>query len=804
MKRLLILSMSVFVLNACVSSKQGPDRDLASIFDKKSESFSDQRGPKSFDTEAVKKLVSSKNMKLQEARLIIDNDAAFDSKLKMIREAKHEIRMVYYIYSFDPSSAVLTQTLVNKAAQGVKVKLLVDLITNFRQIDEFKWMEKAGKGNLKVYFYNFPSEHIRSDAVYMTLPCPMVDKPTAKECATHKNAVMAKANQDSTIFSKILLAGMYGKNPTALKVAMGVGAGIDPKNYKSEKPDAEAQAQLLEFLKLVKDAYFKNDVIAKVKVAIAMATYGESLNPIMNELTGRLPFGNDSSVMVRRGQEWDHITDYTHHKLLAVDGTAFQLGGRNIEDSYHVKNRVEGDGKYIFIDTDFYGKGAPGQTADVEKAFDKILKINGMVADLALIEKYMAVDLVQNPEALMMATQGCVVEKAADLGSCIAQKAPTMPSYKNENARIDAAQTQIRELASAYLQKYKKVYRDTWRAGAWKEGTDSLSAKDLKTAEFYYIENLPFKKDTNQPERQLGSRIGIESQYSKNIHAAWYRGLEQACYTSHVEKKEARVIFNSAYVFMPSGLIYKLAKMINGDYGDCSRVRITFLSNSFGTTDLNIINIFARYQLKELFQYYDRVKQSYEVTKNSVAPRVIPQMFPTLEYYEYLKQDAGQGISLHTKLTLLGNDLIVGSANADTRSYAMDTNNAALIRNAHDMNKEYASYVDRLLADQKTTVNMSGYFTKLDENQIHAENIQILQAALARWDKKGRVKEKHQKRILDEVSGIGARISGDTRKILDFRRLVENGKYNDPQAISDVEKELNETANRFDDFFKLL
>lgn len=805
MKRLILFSASVFALSACVSPKKGPDRDLASIFEKKAENFSDQAGPRSFDMASLKNLASSENMKLNEARVIIDNDAAFDSKVQMILNAKKEIRMVYYIYSFDPSSAVLTQALVSKAAQGVKVKLLVDLITNFNQMDHFKWMEKEGKGNLKVYFYNFPSEHIRSDAIYMTLPCPIVEKPSAKDCANHKNAVMAKmGSQDSTVFSRMLLAGMYGKNPTALKVAMSVGAGIDPKNYKQGPTDKETQAQLFEFLKLAKDAYFKNDIIAKIKVSIAMATYGESLNPIMNELTGRLPFGNESGVMTRRGQEWDHLTDYTHHKLLAVDGTSFQLGGRNIEDSYHVKNRVAGAGKYIFIDTDFYGKGAPGQITDVEKSFDKILKIHGMIADVGLIEKYMALDYVKNPEALMMATQSCIVEKASDLGSCIQQKIPAMPGFKNEKVRMDDAKSEVRDLAANYNKNYKKQYRDTWRSGGWRPGSDALSAKDLQTAQFYYIENLPFKKDAESPERHLGSKIGIESKYSKNIHAAWYRGLEQACYISHVEKKETRVIFNSAYVFLPTGLIYKIAKMINGDYGDCSRVRITFLSNSFETTDLNIINIFARYQIKELFQYYDRVKQSFEVTKRNVAPRVIPQMYPQMEYFEYVKQESEGGLSLHTKLTLLGNDIILGSANADTRSYAMDTNNAVVIRNAHDLNKDYAAYVDRLLTDPKMTVSMTDYFTKLDDNRIHAENMQILQAALAKWDKKGRVTENQGKRILEEVGDIGTRISTDTRKILDFRRLMENARFEDPRAVSEVEKELNETANRFDDFFKIL
>jgi phosphatidylserine/phosphatidylglycerophosphate/cardiolipin synthase-like enzyme len=41
--------------------------------------------------------------------------------------------------------------------------------------------------------------------------------------------------------------------------------------------------------------------------------------------------------------------------------------------------------------------------------------------------------------------------------------------------------------------------------------------------------------------------------------------------------------------------------------------------------------------------------------------------------------------SLHSKVWIIGDDLIVGSANADVRSYMMDANNAVMIRHAPDM-----------------------------------------------------------------------------------------------------------------------
>lgn len=795
----------LFVVFGCSQHSKKPDRDLAGLFEKQSEVFSDQSGPRNFDLGSVQNLASSRNLKLSQGRLILDNDASLESKLEIIQKAQKEIRAVYYIYSLDNSSAVLTNALIKKAAAGVKVKLLVDLITNFGNLDLFRHMEKEGKGNLTVYFYNFPTPQIRADAIYLSLPCPLVKNPGPMDCANFKAQKFAgMTKEESTAFSKILLAGMYGKNPTLLKIALSVGAGIDPANYKDGTSDEETTQQLLEFLKIVKDAYFKNDFIAKIKLSIALATYGETLNPLMNEITGRLPLRNAQDSTSKQAQEWDHLTDYTHHKLLISDSQRFQLGGRNIEDSYHMKNRVSGTGKYIFMDTDFYGTTTPGGAKDLEVAFDRILKVQGLVATFNDLEKFMGLEFLANPEALAQTTQSCLASKSTDVGSCLETQLSKSPLYQSLGQRTQKISVRLASLSSEFNQKYQKSFRDSFRKGSWTAGIDSMSAQDLEGAQIYYLENLPFQKNQQNPTRQLGAKLGLESKYSKNIHEAWYRGLESACYKSQTEKRDVEVIFNSAYVFMPSGLIYRLAKMINGGYGDCSKVKVTFLTNSFETTDLNIINIFARYQLKELFQYYSLVERQFEMTQKNVAPRKISRLFPKLEYYEYNKSHVGNGISLHTKLTLLDEDMIIGSANADTRSYFMDTNNALLIRNARQMNEEYRQYIQREISDEKVTTPMHPYFASLTMERINQENAAILQGALARWDKKGRVKEKHQQRILKEFAELGARITRDTQTILDYRRQIENTQFENQNSVSQVEKELNETANRFDDFFKLL
>ena len=52
-------------------------------------------------------------------------------------------------------------------------------------------------------------------------------------------------------------------------------------------------------------------------------------------------------------RDWEYLTDYLHHKLLLVDQRHVQLGGRNVEDSYHMRP-IPLTTKYVFMDTDLH------------------------------------------------------------------------------------------------------------------------------------------------------------------------------------------------------------------------------------------------------------------------------------------------------------------------------------------------------------------------------------------------------------------------------------------------------------------
>ncbi len=812
-------------VTACVSQQKSADRNVAGfaeIFKKNMESYStnfnDQRPARILTSQEILKLASSSKLDLKEARLILDNDASFDSKINMIKRAKKEIRMVYFIYADDDSSALISQAMIDKARAGVKVTLLVDFITNYSKLDHFKMMTQEGNGNLKVHFYNFPSKTIIEDAKYMTLPCPPDSpNPTASQCRDFKAPLLkALASQQTTPFSRLFLAGLYGKNGTALKITMGYGAGIDPAKYKAmnDETDDQEKAIIFDFFQTARDAV-SGDLLAKIKMSSALTSNGATLNPVLNEMTGRLPFLNSDTdgVGVSHADEWDHLTDYTHHKLLAVDGQEFQLGGRNIEDSYHMKSRLGTKGKYIFMDTDFYGRTSAGGIKEIEVSFDKLVRMSP--ADVATVQSIIPNELIRNPESLMMATGYCLQEaqkgkvQMSALGQCIDASAPGMPKFKSQAKRIAEAKIEMGQSLARYKSDYeakgKKVMRDSFKDANYVEGIDQFSNADLANAEIYYLENVAYAKNGDL-KRRAGARVGAEAKYSKNIHAAWYRGMESACKVSRDEKRQLRVIIHSAYLFMPSGMMHRLAKMMNGDYGDCSNVRVTFLTNSMETTDLNVINIFARYQMNELIKHHAGLV-NYEATFNqqNAGYGKYKRFFPKLDFYEYNASSVGTGISLHTKLSVLGDDIIIGSANADVRSYYMDTNNGVLIRGAADFNKDYIQYVDTILADSKKSTNLGSKYLAMTPEYLKAENKALLGFMLSRWDKKGKIDANRQTKILGHIDEIGEKITFTTRKMLNFRGDFEQLKFQENQgSLSEVERELNQIANSFDDLFKVL
>ncbi len=861
-RKILILSvLSCFAVMSCTSSEKTTKNELAGdrnvaaayfeeLFSETAESCSaadyqncgKRKNARELSSKEIQEIASSTNLNLggnaiKSAELLIDNDAAFDKKLDAIKRARKEIRMVYFIYGDDDSSSVITNALIEKAKEGVRVKLLVDFITNYKNFDLFAMMMKEGNGNIDVRFYNFPASRIRQDAVFTTLSCPKgVTDPKSKECYNNKQARM-KNLDDSTLFSKLFLGGLYGKSATALKVSMGLGAQVSKEDFAKKEGEEIDSEQIKDFFKLLYDAKVKGNFFALIKLQFAMLSYGAQINPILDKITGHLPVIDDGAkkfpgkqidklfnpFRVTHADEWDHLTDYVHHKLIVVDGSEFQLGGRNIEDSYHMKSRVSGNGKYIFKDTDFHAVTAPGGARQIEASFDRMFNFTDMVATASTVNKYAPIKFINNPEALGLAAQVCgekmakgAVKEGSSLDNCIVSTMEASEYYKSDSVR----QSNVKAKMSASISNYSKLYadagkksiQDNWRQDkSFSDVSDDLSAADLKSSEMYYFENTPFDVGSDKkPTRRIGSRVNKDHKYNKNIHMLWYKELENSCRVSQNENRDVHVVFHNAYLILPAGLTYSLAKMMNGTYGDCSRVKVTFLTNSIETTDLNVVNIFSRYQMIQLFKYYQGIK-NYEKTYlasnlTEKQRKDYKRWYPKIQYYEYKASHMGTGISLHTKLALFGDDLFVGSANLDVRSYFMDTNNGLLIRNAHDLNKQYLKFVEDIIADKDQTQNLSEAFAGYNEAQIKKENDMLIGMMLARWDKKGRVNAERKAQILDVIDKLGSHISYIAYNLLTYKggedyvdMFNETEKYD-----SETKFRLRKMSNEYNDLFKTL
>lgn len=474
-------------------------------------------------------------------------------------------------------------------------------------------------------------------------------------------------------------------------------------------------------------------------------------------------------------------------------------------------------GKYIFIDTDFWGQTADGGTRGIEDAFDKIMRTS-MVGSLQKVKDLTAYEFIANtgsatqPGAAEAATKSCVDNKAPNLGACILQTVTKIKGvrgvsdYKSEKERVDAKVDAMYASIKNYEDEYvgKKLKQQGSAFGP-------MSARDLQTAEVAYLENVNYQKGTMT--RIIGSKIGSEAENGKSIQAVWYRGLENACKVSREEKdskgslvyseqKPMRVIFHTAYLLMPSGMIHRIAKMMNNDYGDCSRVRLTFITNSPLTTDLGPINVLARYQLGVLFTHYAGLLQ-YKKQFEEGGKFTYKQFFPQMDYYEL--KAGGANNSLHTKTSLIGDDLIIGSANADVRSYYMDTNNAVMIRNAKDLNAQYASFVDSLIASGRIESKMNDFVGK-SLAVLRAENEYMLQAFAKRWKQEKRLTPERTESVLNNLDKAGAMINDITSRLILFRGDFEKaGTYVEGGRADsyNFNRELNDLANKYDSMFKV-
>jgi len=88
-----------------------------------------------------------------EMQLLSEGSTAFLKRLDMVKSAKESIEVEYFIYNTDIAGSILTQALLRKAQEGVKVRILLDHFMTGSQITPYHVHELREHG-VEVKFYN--------------------------------------------------------------------------------------------------------------------------------------------------------------------------------------------------------------------------------------------------------------------------------------------------------------------------------------------------------------------------------------------------------------------------------------------------------------------------------------------------------------------------------------------------------------------------------------------------------------------------------------------------------------------------
>lgn len=674
-------------------------------------------------------------LELSEGRAFLDNDAAFAAKLRLIESARESLDLAYYIFADDYSSSILTQALIDAAQRGVRVRLLVDYFSAYKDLDRYTWLEQQGAGRIEVRFYNRPTLDIIKDAAYLTLSCADVGASgsacdDAKFAAVERHfATEAISGQTVTnrsyAGSSLFLSGLYGKNTSFLAYAITRGQAIDADALGSSAQDATStQADQLKRLgKLYFQARYRGGVeglSARLKLGYVRFAYGEQVNPVFDTVNALLPLNRRDSAQAR--QDWDYLTEFLHHKFLLADEGALILGGRNVEDAYHMQPNPLSS-KYIFMDTDVGLQLARTDPA-LATSFDRLWQLRSMVATLDDVRQHAPNDLLVNFDAVQAAQSTCQTSTDA---RCFDREF-------DRRARTLAQRMQAEgERHRAHLTRYQQAYR-----AARTHAPLRIDAE----ARIHYFENLP----TRNGQRGYGVDHGGEAA-NKHIHALWRAALHDICLADASSSRE--VVFHNAYLFLPANLLQDIGAMLDGSR-NCSGLTLTLLTNSLETTDLNVVNLLAVWQLKALADHLRERKPGADAA--------------TLRYLEYQPGNDSR-LSLHSKVMLFGDDIFIGSANADVRSLMMDSNNGVFIRNAPAFVREYRDTLNTLIATPGRIADHTATLGR-DSAELQMQTNQMVELLLARYAGDDRLSDVQRRELKQDVATTTQRVYTLSREIL--------------------------------------
>ena len=277
--------------------------------------------------------------------------------------------------------------------------------------------------------------------------------------------------------SGTFLSGFYSKRLDL--VALAVMEGREMAAGNGDSPDLSAE-QLEGLLKLAR-IYWRSRtgnifqrLVANIQLAAISMVAGDVVDPLYEAVAENLPVERRNLKDALR--DWDYATDYLHQKLLLVDRRYVQLGGRNIEDAYHLLDAQLESG-IRFMDTDVRMAVTSGGAA-IEQSFERIWNLRQMVATLPEIRQHAPNDLAANMDAFARANEKCAAGSADD--NCFDREFSALAQdlEQRESTRYRTMQTRAGHFQSVLRQQLRDHTP---------EGLDVD-----RGAQIYYIENIPF------------------------------------------------------------------------------------------------------------------------------------------------------------------------------------------------------------------------------------------------------------------------------------------------------------------------
>ncbi len=514
----------------------------------------------------------------------------------------------------------------------------------------------------------------------------------------------------------------------------------------------------------------------------------------------------------KRSLDWEYLTDFTHHKLLLVDGKFAQMGGRNLEDSYHMQPNALSS-KYTFMDTDIYFS-LKREDAKLVTSFEKLWNFRPLVIGRDEIQKTMPYDFVANMNYAGLFCQSEVVN-------------PDLPAEENKKLVMECVQAKLgsgnpvvsldrrlEDQKKNMLEKVKvyETYAQKFISRKYEESF-SLSASDAQVVSLAYLESLTFSKDSDvgKANRIYGSKNNEPAKHGRYIHATWVSGMEEVCAETAKSGQVEDIIMHNAYFAPPSVLLDAFGKMVDGSW-NCGNVRVSILANSVDTTDLRSVNSFGLYGMKGFYDYYRRQIRGNSSCKLQIQSdgQVVSQgksnRCAQFRYMEYAAMDDNESQkSLHSKVTVLGSsNMIVGSANADYRSYMHDTNNALYIRNAKDIVGSYTSWLFKEIVDAGKVLDLNAFMFNSSLQAINAENIRRLEKDFEKYGIEKRLNPNQIETAKKYIMGILEEVYKLSGSAVDSLVHLKSNPIGEPSEAENKRKEKNKDMNSLDRLFKFI